>query len=416
MEALAAAAGDARTLQAALAGLPSAYSAWLLAEARSLSRQEAARDCPALPRRCGRGPAAHPGRSAAPRDRSDQPRGFSDHEQDNGARQSPPVRHDQRTAACCSEAADMAPFPARLHSSEFGRARERWSPGSADRGSPVLPDRRRQDRSLSGPRSLRDRAPPFGQPRFARGRAFRRHALHASAAHARSAAACRRSRLRARTRAESRQAPWVMADRDRPLGWRSRDAEQPWLCQKPQAKHGGFLAEQHRKGQGPAPAPLKSCPWCGSGFDRDSFRLHPTAAQPKRLDLYCQGVDCEFSNGDRLPICAVDEEIYRRLPAFLIATVDKFANVPWEGRSGAFFGHVSRQDSDGFYGAAEPSGGLPLGGEIRPIDLIIQDELHLISSGPLGTVAGLYETAFDLLASRIVDMKRYRRSSPRPLR
>ena len=45
-------------------------------------------------------------------------------------------------------------------------------------------------------------------------------------------------------------------------------------------------------------------------------------------------VDCPFSGADRLPIVVVDEEIYRRLPAFMIATIDKFANVPWEGRAG----------------------------------------------------------------------------------
>jgi hypothetical protein len=165
-----------------------------------------------------------------------------------------------------------------------------------------------------------------------------------------------------------------------------------------------FWLEEHRKGRGPAPAPLKACPWCGSEFDKDSFRIHPNTATPQRLDIRCTGVSCEFAT-DRLPVVVVDEEIYRRLPAFMIATVDKFANVPWEGRAGAFFGHVERQDATGFYGAAEPGKGLPLGRELRPIDLIIQDELHLIS-GPLGTIAGLYETAFDLLASRQINGER----------
>ncbi|MGJ5206129.1 DISARM system helicase DrmA [Bradyrhizobium sp. HKCCYLR20261] len=162
-----------------------------------------------------------------------------------------------------------------------------------------------------------------------------------------------------------------------------------------------YWLEQYKRKKGPAPAPLKNCPWCGGELKDDAFSLHPTAAKPQRLDLHCYEIGCAFSSEERLPIVVVDEEIYRRLPAFMIATVDKFANVPWEGRAGAFFGHVERHDATGFYGAATP-GGTRLTAELRPIDLIIQDELHLIS-GPLGTVAGLYETAFDLLASRHIN-------------
>lgn len=172
-------------------------------------------------------------------------------------------------------------------------------------------------------------------------------------------------------------------------------------------KHEGtavYWVEQHRSRNGPAPAPMKNCPWCGERFEKTSFHLHPTSSTPQRLDIRCRNIDCEFNGEDRLPIVVVDDEIYRRLPAFMIATVDKFANVPWEGRAGAFFGNVDRADATGFYGAAEP-GGTKLSQELRPIDLIIQDELHLIS-GPLGTIAGLYETAFDLLASRNINEQR----------
>jgi hypothetical protein len=100
-----------------------------------------------------------------------------------------------------------------------------------------------------------------------------------------------------------------------------------------------------------------------------------------------------------LPILAVDEPIYRRLPCFLIATVDKFAAMPWTDEVGGFFGRVSKGDSQGFYGPCDPTLGRPLPVDrLLPPDLVIQDELHLIS-GPLGTMVGLYETALDELAT-----------------
>jgi hypothetical protein len=111
---------------------------------------------------------------------------------------------------------------------------------------------------------------------------------------------------------------------------------------------------------------------------------------------------CPFSGDRPLPIVAVDEPLYRRLPAFVIATVDKFASLPWIGEVGALFGLVDRYDKQGFYGPCSDKEGTPLNEPLPPPDLIIQDELHLIS-GPLGTIAGLYEAALDALASRTVE-------------
>jgi hypothetical protein len=159
-----------------------------------------------------------------------------------------------------------------------------------------------------------------------------------------------------------------------------------------------------------APAPLKACPWCGTEFTPSSFTCMPNEHVPTNLEIRCANSGCDFSRNRPLPILTVDEPIYRRLPAFLIATVDKFASLPWVGETGAFFGHVDRfEEGVGFFGAAEPGRGRPLhnGFSLDPPDLIIQDELHLIA-GPLGTVAGLYEAAIDQLASRGVGDRRVR--------
>ena len=117
---------------------------------------------------------------------------------------------------------------------------------------------------------------------------------------------------------------------------------------------------------------LDNCPWCGTPFDpmrsyratRDDFQFH------------CLNAECEFGRGTHpLPCNVVDEALYENPPSLLIATIDKFARVAWEERSGVFFGAPGR---------------------FRPPELVIQDELHLVT-GPLGSVAGLYEAGFDTL-------------------
>ncbi|MDS4019456.1 MAG: hypothetical protein RKR03_02930 [Candidatus Competibacter sp.] len=156
-----------------------------------------------------------------------------------------------------------------------------------------------------------------------------------------------------------------------------------------------------RNDRNPAPIPLETCPWCGEKFTTSSFQLVPHPDAPTDLRVVCVNRACDFAarGGRTLPILSVDEPIYRRLPGFLIATVDKFAALPWTGEVGALFGRVDRYDADGFYGPCQPKVGQPLpAGRLPPPELIIQDELHLIS-GPLGTIAGLYETALDALCA-----------------
>ncbi len=155
------------------------------------------------------------------------------------------------------------------------------------------------------------------------------------------------------------------------------------------------IAYQNDDKQKPSPIPLENCPWCGARFTRNSFQLLPDPDQPDELRVACMNrkrrsdnqPQCTFTGSHSLPILAVDDQIYRRLPCFIIATVDKFASLPWVGETAGLFGRVEHYDKDGFYGPCQPGRGQPLGQPLPPPDLIIQDELHLIS-GPLGTMVG----------------------------
>lgn len=154
----------------------------------------------------------------------------------------------------------------------------------------------------------------------------------------------------------------------------------------------------------PSPIPLERCPWCGTVFSQHTFKLKPLEA-PLQLRVMCSSPKCEFrwknDFPDGIPVVAVDDEIYRELPCFLIATVDKFAALPWIGKTGLLLGcNVTHANALGFYGPiGHPPDATKLPTPLLPPDLIIQDELHLIS-GPLGTMVGLYEMAIDHLTTR----------------
>lgn len=182
-----------------------------------------------------------------------------------------------------------------------------------------------------------------------------------------------------------------------------------------------YKLEQYkaRSGKAQSPIPLEVCPWCGTPFKPSSFLMYPNQDAPVDLRISCCHSGCEFSGNNRLPVVAVDEPIYRRLPCFLIATVDKFAAMPWTGEVAKFFGRAQtvvgdgKRIEDGFYSQTDvPDGkllpGQPLpGGQLAPPELIIQDELHLIS-GPLGTMVGLYETALEELCCQTLEGKQVR--------
>jgi hypothetical protein len=165
----------------------------------------------------------------------------------------------------------------------------------------------------------------------------------------------------------------------------------------------------------PSPLPLKKCPWCGTDLDPDTVTLQPSKSQPTHVTLLCKNFrGCDFGQGNKpyadegLPLVFVDEQVYRELPSFLVATVDKFAMVPWRAEAGMLFGRAHSRVGRQFFGT--PDGPVParaaevLPEGLRPPELIVQDELHLIS-GPLGTMVGLYETAIEALCTAPVRPK-----------
>jgi len=166
---------------------------------------------------------------------------------------------------------------------------------------------------------------------------------------------------------------------------------------------------------------IQRCPWCGTKISpRDVY----ADAGRRRVLVYCgdQLARCPFAQGgaagEGIPVLTIDEEIYRLAPAFIIATVDKFARLAREGEAASLFGYVSRRCErhdfvhpdyqfcdikDGNQHRKDDKAGLAAArirpsGRLRPPDLVIQDELHLIT-GALGTTVGLFEVAIEVMSA-----------------
>lgn len=135
------------------------------------------------------------------------------------------------------------------------------------------------------------------------------------------------------------------------------------------------ILRQEHGGERPKSTPrqLLDCPVCGRGLPAGAYRARKDESG---IDIYCANNSCAWHERP-IPVLTVDDFIYETPPSLLIGTIDKFAQLP------------RRRDLRSLFG---------LDSHLRP-GLIIQDELHLIS-GPLGSMAGLYETVVDLLCTK----------------
>ena len=141
-----------------------------------------------------------------------------------------------------------------------------------------------------------------------------------------------------------------------------------------------------RNAQAQNPFLLLRCPWCGTqmgtkqpGRSAQDFIGYEQVG--KKVVLRCVDSECRFSGRRKLPVHAVDEDIYDVRPSIVIGTVDKFAMMAWRPQARRLFGIGDDGQRD-----------------VSPPGLIIQDELHLIS-GPLGSMVGLYEPIIDDLCT-----------------
>ncbi len=129
---------------------------------------------------------------------------------------------------------------------------------------------------------------------------------------------------------------------------------------------------------------ISSCPWCGTKLITKNefgnwdygFKIIGRNNNAE-FKIKCLNKNCNFHN--ELPIQVVDEMLYEAPPTLLFGTVDKFAMLAWKANGHHFFNSL---DDDKL-----------------PPDLIIQDELHLLT-GPLGSITGIFESVIEILCTK----------------
>lgn len=140
------------------------------------------------------------------------------------------------------------------------------------------------------------------------------------------------------------------------------------------------------------PFVILKCPWCGAQMGvvhrKNGTRALPGyhckmgARRKKNFMFVCSNKEngCLFSTESYpLPLHVIDDVIYDKKPTLVLGTVDKFAMLPFRPEAQGLFGYYN-------------------GEKLTAPDLIIQDELHLIS-GPLGSMVGHYETMIHELST-----------------
>ena len=151
------------------------------------------------------------------------------------------------------------------------------------------------------------------------------------------------------------------------------------------------------------------CPWCGErgeeslsnpdnwdvvdGTGRGDFDWSSDLNGRATLRGRCHAEGCKMN--EYVPFTCVDEDIYLNPPSILLATVDKFVQLSNNPRPRTAFEYI-KNDKERMKRSKECDARGMLGFERKGVktrapDLVIQDELHLLT-GPLGTLGGLFET------------------------